>query len=80
LTGKAWSTVKAALERLEKHELAIKTDCGWMLGAHKDVLTIARELEVEKAAKQRCAKHKREREIFLKRLAYKQERLKRKDM
>jgi DNA-binding MarR family transcriptional regulator len=70
-TGKAWSTLKSALKKLEGVDLAIKQETGWIRGGG-NLGEIARKFESSKAASYRRSYHKRQRESFAELIANRQ--------
>lgn len=66
VTGRARSTVKRALDRLSRYQLAIVTDGGaWVTGPN-DLETVARDFDCEARAAQRRNRHTTEREWYRK--------------
>jgi hypothetical protein len=63
LTGKNWHTVKQALERLAKNELAKETGSGWQRG-HALLGLVATDFEARERALRRRSQHEREREAW----------------
>lgn len=63
LSGKARSTVRAALERLARYHLAERFGDGWCRG-EADVAQVAEEHRAEQLAIRRRARHERERQAW----------------
>jgi hypothetical protein len=62
-TGKAWATVKAALKRLEQHDLAEHRDGLWFIGSAR-APAVADDFEAESLAVRRHNRHERERQAW----------------
>lgn len=72
-TGRARSTVRAALLRLESHSLAAQTaDDEWLRGTN-DLVTVAAELDCSGLADRRRSKHSFERDKYQKWIAMRKE-------
>jgi DNA-binding MarR family transcriptional regulator len=63
LTGKAWATVRAALERLAEHHLAERSGSLWVRGG-ADVVQVAEHFRAEMLAIRRRERHERERQAW----------------
>lgn len=66
-TGKAWSTVDAALERLERVGLSAEVGAGWVRGA-RTLREVADEFDTKGRARRRRERHIAQRELFAERL------------
>ena len=62
-TGKSWHTVKAALKRLEMHDLAEQHDDLWFIGSAR-APAVADDFEADRLAEHRHDRHEFEREVW----------------